>query len=94
MIESIRDEFMTIVDECDWMDAETREDAKRKARNMEVYMGFPEYILDPVQLDKEYEHVSVGKLKNLDCFSPTHFFLYPKSHLISWTLTTAPTLRM
>ena len=66
MIESIRDEFMTIVDECDWMDAETREDAKRKARNMEVYMGFPEYILDPVQLDKEYEHVSgvVGTLKS------------------------------
>lgn len=58
MIESIREEFMYTVDECDWMDSETREDAKRKARNMEVYMGFPEYILDSAQLDKEYEHVS------------------------------------
>lgn len=58
MIESIREEFMHIVDEIDWMDSETKEDAKRKALNMQVYMGFPEYILDSVQLDKEYEHVS------------------------------------
>ena len=59
MIENIRQEFIELVDSIEWMDAETRMDAKKKAHNIEVYMGFPEYILNSELLDKEYEHVSL-----------------------------------
>ena len=84
MIKKIKDEFMLILDEVEWMDVETREDAKKKvvticklllvdllcllcvcffqAKMMEEHIGFPEYILDPVKLDKDYEHVSLKDL--------------------------------
>lgn len=38
MIENIRQEFIHQLDTIDWIDAETRVDAIRKAHNIEVYM--------------------------------------------------------
>lgn len=40
MIENIRQEFIHQLDSIDWIDAETRVDAIRKAHNIEVYMVF------------------------------------------------------
>src|SRR5699024_7066218 len=58
MIRNIKNEFMLILEEVEWMDDETRNDAKKKAQIMEEHIGFPEYILNSTLLDKDYEHVS------------------------------------
>ncbi|KPM08139.1 neprilysin-like protein 2 [Sarcoptes scabiei] len=62
MIKNIKKEFMLILDEVEWMDDETRNDAKKKAEMMEEHIGFPDYILDPKALDKDFEHLEFGNI--------------------------------
>ncbi|XP_054714705.1 neprilysin-4-like isoform X2 [Uloborus diversus] len=55
MISDIKTAFLELLDEVDWMDPDTREAARQKALMMSEKIGFPEYIIDPVELDKDYE---------------------------------------
>ncbi|CAN8016172.1 unnamed protein product, partial [Ixodes persulcatus] len=51
----IKAAFLEILNNVDWMDSETRHVAREKAMLMTEKIGFPEYISDATELDKEYE---------------------------------------
>ncbi|KAG0410753.1 hypothetical protein HPB47_012129, partial [Ixodes persulcatus] len=55
MISDIKAAFLEILNNVDWMDSETRHVAREKAMLMTEKIGFPEYISDATELDKEYE---------------------------------------
>ncbi|XP_050671750.1 endothelin-converting enzyme homolog isoform X2 [Leptidea sinapis] len=59
MIDNIRAAFKQHLKQLDWMDAETREAAESKADAITDMIGFPDYILDKEELDKQYEELVV-----------------------------------
>ena len=58
MIHTLREAFNELLDENDWMDDFTRSVAKEKANLMNERIGYPDLLMDPVQLSKEYVNVS------------------------------------
>ncbi|KAL6434141.1 hypothetical protein ACFW04_005935 [Cataglyphis niger] len=64
MLSDIRAAFDEMVTELDWMDTGTRARAHRKLHAMRPFVGFPDWVTDPKELDKFYEGVEVidGKL--------------------------------
>lgn len=65
MIANIRQAFLEILNQVDWMDSETRQEAIVKAKSMLQHIGFPMWIIEPQQLDAEYSHLN---------FSSEHYF--------------------
>lgn len=55
MIEDIKAAFLELLAEVDWMDNETRSAAREKAELMSQKIGYPDYIMEPSELDKDYE---------------------------------------
>lgn len=58
MIANIRQAFLDILNQVDWMDLETRTEAIVKAKSMLQHIGFPSWIIEPKQLDLEYSHLN------------------------------------
>ena len=58
MIANIRQAFLDILHEVDWMDSETRQEAIVKAKSMLQHIGFPTWIIEPATLDQEYMHLN------------------------------------
>uniref|UniRef100_A0A674MR12 endothelin-converting enzyme 1 n=1 Tax=Takifugu rubripes TaxID=31033 RepID=A0A674MR12_TAKRU len=58
MIDEIRSAFKEALDRLGWMDGTTRQAAKEKADAIYDMIGFPEFILDPKELDDVYDGVS------------------------------------
>lgn len=54
MINNIREAFIDNFQNLEWMDVETRRLAKEKALAITDMIGFPDYILNPAELDKKY----------------------------------------
>lgn len=65
MINEVRTAFQKNLRKLDWMDEETRILADEKADAISDMIGFPDYILNPSQLDEKY--------KELD-FDPGKYF--------------------
>lgn len=61
---------------------------------MEEHIGFPDYILDPVLLDKDFEHVSFFSNECLVSFFSLFFVGNYVSIYFSWNLKTQPILKM
>ncbi|XP_049881763.1 endothelin-converting enzyme homolog isoform X2 [Pectinophora gossypiella] len=59
MIDNIRNAFKRNLRNLDWMDEETRGAAEIKADAITDMIGFPDYILDKSELDKQYEELEV-----------------------------------
>ncbi|XP_068624713.1 endothelin-converting enzyme homolog [Battus philenor] len=59
MIDHIRTAFKKNLKNLDWMDSETREAAVTKADAITDMIGFPDYILNRDELDKQYEDLVV-----------------------------------
>ncbi|CAF4895993.1 unnamed protein product [Pieris macdunnoughi] len=59
MIDNIRAAFKKNLKKLDWMDSETRDAAQSKADAITDMIGFPDYILDKGELDKQYEDLVV-----------------------------------
>lgn len=59
MIQSIREAFNELLNENHWMDDQTRIVAKAKADAMKERIGYPEFLTDPDELEKEYVMVGV-----------------------------------
>ena len=57
LFEEIRTAFIANLDNLEWMDDSTRAYAKEKANGVDKMLGYPDYILDPKELDKHYENV-------------------------------------
>ncbi|KAK8766348.1 hypothetical protein V5799_006876 [Amblyomma americanum] len=55
MINDIKAAFLEILMDVDWMDNDTRKVAREKAELMTQKIGYPEYISNPEELDKEYD---------------------------------------
>lgn len=55
MIASIREAFIELLEDVEWMDTVTRRVARAKARAIREKIGYPEYILDAKKLDRDYE---------------------------------------
>lgn len=62
MINEVREAFKRNLKNLKWMDTETRNAAMIKADAISDMIGFPDYILNPAQLDKKYEKLEVNKL--------------------------------
>lgn len=59
MIENIHWAFEKIVKELNWMDDTTKQRTLYKAQQMKTFIGFPEFINDPFQLDDYYSGVPI-----------------------------------
>ncbi|XP_077288912.1 M13 family metallopeptidase neprilysin 3 isoform X1 [Arctopsyche grandis] len=59
MIEGLRTAFKRNLKNLAWMDSETREAAILKADAISDMIGFPDYILNPQELDKQYSDLKV-----------------------------------
>ena len=59
MIHEIRYAFNELLEENQWMDAETRLVAEDKANSMNERIGYPEYITNNTRLEEEYDKVSI-----------------------------------
>ncbi|CAG2169814.1 unnamed protein product [Oppiella nova] len=79
MIANIKNEFYEILDEIEWMDPETRADAKTKAAVMEQHIGFPDYLMDQDKLNEEYEHLHFESFPAAVLQSPLFNKDYPNS---------------
>ncbi|XP_005997425.1 endothelin-converting enzyme-like 1 [Latimeria chalumnae] len=55
LIEDIKHALDHQLTDLDWMDVETKEAARAKLQYMMVMTGYPEYLLKPEAIDKEYE---------------------------------------
>nr|XP_046246021.1 endothelin-converting enzyme 2b isoform X3 [Scatophagus argus] len=60
MINEIRSAFKEALDRLSWMDDQTRQAAKEKADAIYDMIGFPEFILDPKELDDVYDGYEVS----------------------------------
>lgn len=56
MIENIRSEFKVIVNELDWMDADSKKAAQDKADFIDPKIGYPDYTYNDTYLDILYEN--------------------------------------
>jgi len=54
MVEHLRAAFKELVEETDWMDSETQAKAMTKADQMLQLIGYPDWLLDPKQVDTYY----------------------------------------
>lgn len=59
MIAEIREAFKMNLQNLTWVDKQTREKAIEKANQISDMIGFPDYILDPVELDKKYAELNI-----------------------------------
>ncbi|XP_063370105.1 endothelin-converting enzyme homolog isoform X2 [Cydia amplana] len=59
MIDNIRNAFKNNLRNLDWMDSETMKAAETKADAITDMIGFPDYILQKQELDKQYEELTI-----------------------------------
>uniref|UniRef100_A0A8C9XZ20 endothelin-converting enzyme 1 n=1 Tax=Sander lucioperca TaxID=283035 RepID=A0A8C9XZ20_SANLU len=86
MINGIRSAFKDALDRLSWMDSHTRKAAKEKADAIYDMIGFPEFILEPKELDDVYDGVSditEPTLTPLLVSSPCSLSFFP----LRWSMT-------
>lgn len=59
MINQVRMAFTKNLKNLDWMDAETRKAAEEKANAITDMIGFPDFILQPSELDERYRDLTI-----------------------------------
>lgn len=59
MINEIRQAFTKNLKNLDWMDEETRKSAEEKAYAITDMIGFPNFILNPKELDERYRNLQI-----------------------------------
>ncbi|OCT78493.1 endothelin-converting enzyme-like 1 [Xenopus laevis] len=55
LVENIKHILDHRLEELDWMDTETKQAAREKLKHMMVMIGYPDILLQPESVDKEYE---------------------------------------
>lgn len=61
MTENIRESFSQIIQETDWLDAETKENALVKLKNIVTNIGYQDNAFDDVQLDDKYKDLNISQ---------------------------------
>ena len=64
-MEEVRAAFIDNLPYVTWMSDKTRSYATEKAHAVKRMLGYPDYILDPVKLDKHYERVRLYNLMHI-----------------------------
>uniref|UniRef100_A0A146M712 Endothelin-converting enzyme 2 n=1 Tax=Lygus hesperus TaxID=30085 RepID=A0A146M712_LYGHE len=59
MLRDITDSFERLVDSLQWMDTVTKRNAAKKARAINSFVGYPEWLLVPGQLEDLYKDMEV-----------------------------------
>lgn len=59
MVGYIRKEFLKILSEVDWMDEDTRREAKKKAHAITPYIGYPDEILNDALIEDLYTNLQL-----------------------------------
>ncbi|KAL7294193.1 hypothetical protein TKK_0012214 [Trichogramma kaykai] len=60
MINEIRSAFTKNLKNLDWMDAETRKSAEQKANAITDMIGFPDFILNPSEIDDGFKNLQIN----------------------------------
>lgn len=55
----IKNEFVGILEQIDWMGDETKQMALKKVKAMDAYIAYPEQILNHTLVDQFYENVFI-----------------------------------
>lgn len=63
MLSNIHWAFRKIVNELDWMDDKTKNMTLYKAKQMNTFVGFPDFIKNSTELDEYYADVFHTKIK-------------------------------
>lgn len=58
IVKDLRDVFVEIIDQLEWMDPDTRQRAKDKAARITTHIGYPDELLDDKKVNEYYENVS------------------------------------
>lgn len=66
MINEVRNAFKNNLKNMKWMDNETKKSAEIKADAISDMIGFPDYILNPQQLDEKYKELTIDPKKYFD----------------------------
>lgn len=80
MVDYIRDEFLRMLDEVDWMDEETRQEAKLKARSISPYIGYPDELLQDDLIEQFFSGLQMSRtnfyqnVRNLRIWSTNYAF--------------------
>ena len=80
MVHYIRSEFLKILNEIDWMDEETREEARSKANAISAYIGYPDELLQDELVEELYSGVKMARtnfyqnVRNLRVWSTDYAF--------------------
>ncbi|XP_046660730.1 neprilysin-2-like [Homalodisca vitripennis] len=61
MTNKIRDEFIQNIDELDWMDEQTKKQAKYKASRMVSHVGYPNELTNTTKIEEFYEGLNINK---------------------------------
>lgn len=80
MVKYIKEEFLKILDEIDWMDDETRQEAKLKAKGIVPYIGYPDELLQDDLVEELYSKLEMSRtnyyqnLRSLRIWSTNYAF--------------------
>ncbi|KAG9509324.1 Neprilysin-2 [Fragariocoptes setiger] len=61
MVNYIRREFVKILNEVDWMDDETKQEARDKAHNIASYIGYPDELLNDTMIEQLYTGLTLSR---------------------------------
>lgn len=60
LVKYIHKEFLNILDEIDWMDQETKKQARAKANTIKPYIGYPKELLNNTAVMNLYENLTIS----------------------------------
>lgn len=74
MVNNIRTVFSQILDEVQWMDAATKQEAKKKLHSMTTHIGYPDEMLDNEKLEEYYRKLDIDPDKYFESFLKMNVF--------------------
>ncbi|KAI8129853.1 hypothetical protein FF38_13123 [Lucilia cuprina] len=74
MVNNIRGVFNQILDEVQWMDDMTKQEAKRKLHSMTTHIGYPDEMLDNDKLEEYYRKLDIDPDKYFESFLKMNVF--------------------
>ncbi|XP_043651287.1 neprilysin-2 isoform X1 [Drosophila teissieri] len=74
MVNEIRNVFNDILDEVNWMDSKTKEEAKLKLHSMATHIGYPDEMLDNEKLAAYYAKLDIDPDKYFESFLGMNIF--------------------
>ncbi|XP_014467305.1 PREDICTED: neprilysin-11 isoform X1 [Dinoponera quadriceps] len=66
MLEDIREAFVSLIGETDWMDLQTKVATLEKSKKMTSEIGYPEWLFDEKKLNEYYEGIDLSETRYLE----------------------------